>query len=38
LGLASLHLVVGAVVILGLRRTALTAAERCSPDYVRPNR
>lgn len=29
LGLASLHLVVGAVVILGLRRTALTAAERC---------
>ena len=29
LGLASLHLVVGAAVILGLRRTALTAAERC---------
>jgi len=29
LGLASLHLVVGAVVILGLRRTALSAAERC---------
>jgi hypothetical protein len=29
LGLASLHLVVGAIVILGLRRTALTAAERC---------
>lgn len=29
LGLASLHLVVGATVILGLRRTALSAAERC---------
>jgi Family of unknown function (DUF6069) len=29
LGLASLHLVVGAVVVLGLRRTALSAAERC---------
>jgi hypothetical protein len=29
LGLASLHLVVGAVVILGLRRTALSAAQRC---------
>lgn len=29
LGLASLHLLVGAVVILGLRRTALSAAERC---------
>lgn len=29
LGLASLHLVVGAVIILGLRRTALTAQERC---------
>lgn len=29
LGLASLHLVVGAAVILGLRRTALSAAERC---------
>jgi hypothetical protein len=29
LGLASLHLVVGAIVILGLRRTTLTAAERC---------
>jgi hypothetical protein len=29
LGLASLHLVVGVIVILGLRRTALTAAERC---------
>ncbi|WP_433004670.1 DUF6069 family protein [Kribbella sp. CA-294648] len=31
LGLASLHLVVGAVVILGLRRTALSTAERCKP-------
>jgi hypothetical protein len=31
LGLASLHLVVGAVVILGLRRTALSTAERCRP-------
>ncbi|MFG1622242.1 DUF6069 family protein [Kribbella sp. NPDC049227] len=29
LGLASLHLVVGAAVILGLRRTALTARQRC---------
>jgi len=29
LGLASLHLVVGAVVIVGLRRTALSAAARC---------
>ena len=29
LGLASLHLIVGAVVILGLRRTTLSAAERC---------
>ncbi|TCC48676.1 hypothetical protein E0H75_19005 [Kribbella capetownensis] len=29
LGLASLHLVVGAAVILGLRRTTLTAQERC---------
>jgi hypothetical protein len=29
LGLASLHLIVGATVILGLRRTALSAAERC---------
>ncbi|MGW6281549.1 DUF6069 family protein [Kribbella sp. NPDC055071] len=29
LGLASLHLVVGAIVVLGLRRTALSAAERC---------
>ncbi len=30
LALASLHLVVGACVILGLRRTALTAQERCA--------
>lgn len=30
LGLASLHLVVGAAVILGLRRTALSATERCA--------
>jgi hypothetical protein len=30
LGLASLHLVVGAVTILGLRRTALPAAARCT--------
>jgi hypothetical protein len=30
LGLASLHLVVGAVVILGFRRTTLTAQERCA--------
>ena len=29
LGLASLHLIVGAVVIIGLRRTVLSAAERC---------
>ncbi|MEI8409942.1 MULTISPECIES: DUF6069 family protein [unclassified Kribbella] len=29
LGLASFHLVVGAAVVLGLRRTALSAAERC---------
>lgn len=29
LGLASLHLIVGVTVILGLRRTALSAAERC---------
>ena len=29
LGLASLHLVVGAVIFFGLRRTILTAAERC---------
>ncbi|MFI7062908.1 DUF6069 family protein [Kribbella sp. NPDC050124] len=29
LGLASLHLVVGAAVIVGLRRTALSASERC---------
>lgn len=32
LGLASLHLLVGAVVILGLRRTALSTAERCIPS------
>lgn len=31
LGLASLHLLVGTIVILGLRRTTLTAAERCRP-------
>jgi hypothetical protein len=30
LGLALLHLVVGAVVVLGLRRTALSAADRCN--------
>jgi hypothetical protein len=29
LGLASLHLIVGATVIFGLRRTALSATERC---------
>jgi hypothetical protein len=29
LGLASLHLIVGAAVVLGLRRTALSATERC---------
>jgi hypothetical protein len=29
LGMASLHLVVGAAVIVGLRRTALSAVERC---------
>jgi hypothetical protein len=29
LGLASLHLVVGATVIFGLRRTAMSASERC---------
>ncbi|GAA1670734.1 hypothetical protein GCM10009745_11660 [Kribbella yunnanensis] len=29
LGLASFHLLVGAIVILGLRRTALSAVERC---------
>jgi hypothetical protein len=29
LGLASLHLIVGATVIFGLRRTALSASERC---------
>ncbi|GAA1588370.1 hypothetical protein GCM10009789_47390 [Kribbella sancticallisti] len=31
LGLASLHLLVGATVILGLRRTALSADDRCIP-------
>lgn len=31
LGLASLHLLVGVVVILGLRRTALSTVERCNP-------
>jgi hypothetical protein len=30
LGLASLHLIVGAVVIAGLRRTALSARDRCN--------
>jgi thiazole synthase ThiGH ThiG subunit len=30
LGLASLHLIVGAVVIVGLHRTALSACERCN--------
>jgi hypothetical protein len=29
LSLASFHLIVGATVVLGLRRTALSAAERC---------
>jgi hypothetical protein len=29
LGLASFHLIVGATVIFGLRRTALSATERC---------
>jgi hypothetical protein len=29
LGLAALHLIVGAKVVLGLRRTALSATERC---------
>ncbi len=29
LGLASLHLIVGAAAILGLRRTALSATDRC---------
>jgi hypothetical protein len=29
LGLASLHPIVGAAVIFGLRRTALSATERC---------
>jgi len=32
LGLASFHLLVGAIVIVGLRRTALSAAERCYDD------
>jgi hypothetical protein len=32
LGLASLHLVVGAAITLGLRRTALSATERCSEE------
>ncbi len=31
LALASLHLLVGATVILGLRRTALSTTERCQP-------
>jgi len=31
LGLASLHLLVGAAVILGLRRTALSTTDRCQP-------
>jgi hypothetical protein len=31
LGLASLHLLVGAAVIIGLRRTALSVTERCDP-------
>jgi uncharacterized protein DUF6069 len=31
LGLGSLHLLVGAAIIYGLRRTALTATERCNP-------
>ena len=30
LGLASLHLIVGAVVIAGLHRTALSACDRCN--------
>ncbi len=30
LGLASLHLIVGAVVIVGLHRTALSACDRCN--------
>ncbi|NEA30423.1 DUF6069 family protein [Streptomyces sp. SID13031] len=33
LGLASLHLLVGSVVILGLRRTALSAADRRRPAF-----
>lgn len=32
LGLASLHLLVGSVVIIGLRRTALSTTERCTPS------
>ncbi|TDD47266.1 hypothetical protein E1263_34895 [Kribbella antibiotica] len=32
LGLASFHLLVGAIVILGLRRTALSAQDRCYED------
>ncbi|WP_328325108.1 DUF6069 family protein [Kribbella sp. NBC_00382] len=31
LGLASLHLVVGSLIILGLRRTALSTEARCTP-------
>lgn len=31
LGLASLHLLVGAATIYGLRRTALSATDRCTP-------
>ncbi|WBQ08086.1 DUF6069 family protein [Kribbella sp. CA-293567] len=34
LGLASLHLLVGTVVILGLRRTALSTAARCTPSGI----
>jgi hypothetical protein len=30
LGLASLHLIVGAIVIVGLHRTALSACDRCN--------
>ncbi|WP_405059776.1 DUF6069 family protein [Kribbella sp. NBC_01505] len=32
LGLASFHLLVGAIVLLGLRRTALSAKDRCYED------
>ena len=32
LGLAALHLLVGATTIFGLRRTALSATERCTPS------